>query len=668
MADAARPAAHSAVLLVALALAAAAAGAALPQTEPGTAGIQQSDAGTGAVDDGVGLAGDAADPTLAVPESVNRSSNLTATLSLPETADEPRRFVVRIERVSGGTVANRTLSVAPGETATVDFGACLATTNYLVQVATPDGDVLVADQVQVEQVTPLVALGDADPLRSAFEPTVTRNETLSVTARLHPCVDRATVSLSPREDASAFGWRATVVDANDDGQVAFEWDVDAASDAVLVAGTGTDLANVTVDGPAPYGEYDLRTTTGDGDGRSGRVRVSFANPRVSVYAADGQLTASEAIEAARDDEPLRNDHTVRVLDGNWVVLRFDVDGTLDSLPANASLVAPSRHENATVRVRDAYGGPETGGAEVDLANATRAFDAASGALWYAYRANQTDDRNVFEYAAVGGTWNATARTSVQAVDAVILDVDDGDLLAPDVVELAGSYRLSRTTNLTVSVRTSDGVLASERVAVDRDVFRTRLDLSGVANGTNASVVVAQGDRVLYQRAVVVASKPVLVLHETDAPEDLFADRPVTVHAFVLNRGTAPGNATVAVSLGNVTRTRTTTVPAGEDAVVEVRFPASDVPDGGAVPVVVSMGDQRVQGTASIYHPTTPPPTPSSTTTAATTEPWPTLADGERRPANDPLPGFGPVAALVALAATVALVARRLRPALDGEGD
>lgn len=664
MVDAAPRGVGVVVLVVGLAFAGAVAGAAVPQPHLGAAGV----------DDGEDAVADAhaAEPTLSVPESVNRSSNLTATVSLPSSADGTERFVVRLERVSGGTVANRTLSLAPGETATVDFGACLATANYLVQVATPAGDVLVADQVQVARATPLVALGDDDALRESFEPTVTRDETLTVTARLHPCVDRATVSLSPRDEGVDARWRVTVVDADDDGRVAFDWDVDAPRDSWLAAADGTEFAavdgNRDGDAPVPYGAYDLRTTTSDGESRSGRVTVSFANPRATVYIADGALDATDAIAAARDDDPVDDEYRVRVADSEWVVLRFDTDGTLDSLPDDAELVAPARHENVTVRVQGIYGTMDQDGPTVDLANATRRFDPESGTLWYAYRANAGNEPTRFEYAAIGADWNATVATEVSGVDPVRMGVEHGDLLAPERVVLDGDAAYADGTALNVSVRANDRVLATDSVAVEDGTFDARLDLSGVANGTNASLVVRTDERVVHQRAVVVASKPVLVLHETDTLDDLAADEPVTVHAFVLNRGTAAGNATVSVSLGAVTRERTVSVPAGEDAVVEVRFPASDVPDGGEVPVVVSMGDQRVQRTASIDAPTTTLPTTTSSTTPTGTEPWPTLAGGERRPANDPIPGFGLLAALSAVAAALVLVARRVSPTADADGD
>ena len=162
----------------------------------------------------------------------------------------------------------------------------------------------------------------------------------------------------------------------------------------------------------------------------------------------------------------------------------------------------------------------------------------------------------------------------------------------------------------------------------------------------------------------------LSLRDVRVPDEPERGDPVTVRAYVLNHGTGAGNATVTVSLGNGTRTRTARVPAGEDAVVEVRFPASDVPDGGEVPVVVSMGDARVDRTVSVVDTTLPTATWRTTTRTEPTgsEPWPTLADGERRPASDPLPGFGPVAALSALAVALALVARRVRTDADGDAD
>jgi len=671
MADAARSAAGVAVLAVAfaLALASAAAGAAaVPQPDSGAAAIGDGDDSAGgarAVDPTVA----AAEPTLSVLESVNRSANLTATVSLPASAEGTERFVLRLRRVSGGTVANRTLSLSPGDTATVDFDACLAATNYLVQVATPDGDVLVADQVRVEQAIPLVALGDTDPLRSAFEPTVARDETLPVSARLHSCVDRAMLSLTPRAaDADAL-WRATVVDADGDGRVAFDWDLDAPGDARLAAADGTELAPVDGprggDEPVPYGEYDVRTSTTDGDGRSGHVTVSFADPRVTVYTADGSLDATDAIAAARDGDPVDSEYTVRVADGEWVVLRVDTDGTLDDLPGDAELVAPARHENVTVRVQGTYGPMESDGPNADLANATRRFDSASGTLWYAYRASAGNERTRFEYAALSPSWNATAAAEVSGVVPVRVGVENGDLLAPERVALDGDTPYADGTTLNVSVRANGRVLATDRVTVEDRRFDARLDLSGVANGTNASVVVRTDGRVVHRRAVVVAARPAFELDGFGVPGGLAVDDPATVAVYVANRGTTTGNTTVRVTLGNVTRSRTLQIAAGERESAEFEFPPDALPAEGDARIEVSAAGTTDARSEPVDRSTTPaPPSTRSATTGVTsndrtgTGAWPTLVGSERGPDADTVPGFGETAAVAALAATVvALLAR-----------
>lgn len=609
-------------------------------------------------------AGDvAADPSLSVPEAATRSANLTATVSLPASADDSRRLVVRLEALGGGVVANRTVSVAPGESAAADFGACRPEGSYVVRVATPDGDVLAAGQVDVDRERPLVALGDADV---AFDERVTRSEALDVDARLHPCVDRATLALVPErdgEDAGGAVWSATVRDADGDGAASLAWDVDAPRTEALAAGDGTTVDATRIDaGTVAYGSYHLLATTPDGDGERGRVAVTFAKPTVDVYGVNGTLPASDAIAAARDADPLGGEDAVQVVDGDWVVLRFDVDGTLSTLPANASLVAPASHGNATVRVLEFYGGPETGTAEVDLANATRRFDADSGTLWYAYRAAEPDAEVGFEYAALGDTWNATARTSVRAVDAVSLDVDRGDLLAPDRLTLTGRSALPDGTTLTVAVRTAGGVVASDEVAVSSDEFTAALDLAGVANGTNASVVVRRGDAVRFQRPVVVVSKPVLRLRGARAGdgEDLRAGESTVVRAFLWNEGNAPGNGTVVATVGNRTRTRNVTLRGGETDVVEVALPPAAVADRERVDVVVAFANETVTRTYDVARPATTPATPTATPTEGT-EPWPTLAGTNRGRADGSTPGFdvgGVVAALGALLAVGRARARR----------
>ncbi|MFC6952911.1 hypothetical protein [Halorubellus litoreus] len=608
-----------------------------------------------------------ADPTLSVPDSRNRSANLTATVSLPEAAEEPRRLVVRLESLGVETVANRTLTVEPGESVAVDFGACRPARSYVVRVSTTDGDVLVAKQVEVERSTPLVALAD-DP-REAFRERVTRNETLRVDARLHPCVDRTTLALAPTGDAGGDGdvesvWSATVRDADDDGSVSLAWDVDGARSEALAAGTGTALDATRVDADAgAYGDYRLLSTTPDGDGRSGRVTVTFAKPTVDVSVVDGNRTATGSLAAARDADPRRDEYAVDVVDGDWVVLRVDVDGTISSLPADASLVAPATHENATVRVRTQYPLPEDESVTVDLANATRRFDADTGSLWYAYRADADRDRTRFEYVALGETWNATAAASVNAVPAVQLALQDGTLLAPERVTVGGESALPAGTTLNVSVRTANGTIARDDVVVDDDPFRARLDLSDVANGTNASVVVSDGDSVIAERAVTVATRPLFELRgfrANDGGEDqLRAGAANELRAYVWNRGNARGNATVVFEVGTHTVTRNVTLPAEETRTVDVSVPPEAIPDRERVNVSVSFaGETESRPHLVVPAETTRPPTTPTATTG--TEPWPTLAGTDRGTADGPTPGFGPVAAVAALAAALVVAARRAR--------
>ncbi len=607
------------------------------------------------------------EPSLSVSDTWNRSANLTATVSLPEAAAESRRLVARLEVLGGGVVANRTLSVDPGESVAVDFGACLPANSYVARLVTLDGDVLVADQVDVERATPLVALTE-DPLE-AYAERATRDETVRVDASLHRCVDRATLALVPASDGETSGereavWAVTLRDTDGDGSVSLSWDVDAPPGEAVTVGARTTLVSRQFDTESvQYGAYRLLTTTPDGDGETGRVTVSFAEPTVDVYGVNGTLTADAALSGARDAEPLVGEHAVRVVDGDWVVLRFDVDGTLSELPSNASLVAPATHGNATVRVRDAVAGPETDAAEVDLANATRWFDAETGTLWYAYRADQTNDANVFEYAALGETWNATARTTVRAVDAVTLDVEPDGRLAPETVTLDGDTALPPGTNLTVTVRTAAGVVARDGVVAGPGRFDATLDLSAVPNGTNASVVVTRDDRVVHQRAVTVVSEPVLELRgfrANDGDDQLRADERNVVRAFLWNRGNAAGNATVVVSVGNRTRTRNVTLPPSETRGVAVTFPPAAIPDRDRVDVSVAVAGETTNRSHLVVPAASTPTATPATTTASGTEPWPTLAGTNRTPGDGSTPGFGAVAAVAALGAALAVVAGRAR--------
>ena len=648
-------------LVVALAVAAVSAAGAAGAAFDADPGLADSERTNGSASVGDAALGDDAtvDPTLSVPDSRNRTANLTATVSLPSDAAERRRLVLRFEGLAGGVVANRTVAVEPGEFVAVDFGACHPEGSYVVRLATTDGDVLVAKQVEVDRTTPLVALGDPG---ERFDRRVTRTETLRVDARLHPCVDRATLALAPvppGDDADP-AWSATVRDSDDDGAVSLAWDVDGTVTDALAAGDGTALDAVRVDRTASYGDYRLQTSsTPDGVGDTGRVRVSFAKPTADVYTADADLNATAALGAARDGGPSAEGYPVQV-DDDWVVLRFDVEGTLSTLPADASLVAPERHENATVRASGFYAGVEDEPEPADLANATRRFDAETGTLWYAYRADADRDRTRFTYVAIGETWNATAETSVEAVPAVRLAVRDDELFPTERVTVGGESALPAGTTLNVSVRTANGTVARDAVVVDEDSFQATLDLSDVPDGTNASVVVTAGDRVLAERAVVVATRPILELRgfrTNDGGEDqLRAGATNELRAYVWNRGNAPGNATVVFEAGNHTVTRNVTLPAEETRTVSVTLSPDAIPDRERVDVSVSFADD----TESRPHLVVPAERTATTTPTATsgTEPWPTLAGTDRGTDDGPTPGFGATAGVAALAAALALVARR----------
>ncbi|WP_227134413.1 hypothetical protein [Halorubellus salinus] len=647
-------------LTVAAVSAAGAAGAAFdaePERANGNASVGDASVGEASVGDPA-----TGDPTLSVPDSRNRAANLTATVSLPGDATERRRFVVRLEGFGGGVVANRTVAVDPGESVAVGFGACHPDGSYVVRLATPDDDVLVAKQVDVERTTPLVALGDP---QERLDRRVTRNETLRVDARLHPCVDRTTLSLAP---AGPNGdpdpaWSATVRDVDDDGSVSIRWDVDGPATDAVAGGDGTALDAVRVERVVEYGDYRLQTSTPDGIGETGRVTVSFAEPTVDVYTGDDDLNATGALAAARDGDPHDERYPVQVVDDDWVVLRFDVDGTLSTLPSDASLVAPESHENATVRVDGFYAGVEDEASPVDLANATRRFDAETGTLWYAYRADAARDRTRFTYVAVGETWNATAATTVEAVPAVQLAVREGELFPTERVTVGGESALPAGTTLNVSVRTANGTVARDAVVVDDDPFRATLDLSDVPDGTNASVVVTAGDRVLAERAVVVDTRPILELRAfrtNDGGEDqLLAGAANELRAYVWNRGNAPGNATVVFEVGNHTVTRNVTLPAAETRTVSATVPPDAVPDRERVDVSVSFAGDTESRPHLVVPAETTARTPTTTPAATSgTEPWPTLAGTDRGTDDGPTPGFGATAGVAALAAALALVARR----------
>lgn len=592
----------------------------------------------------------AADPTVEAPAAVERGENLTATVSLPDAATDARTLEVRLDPVSGSVAATRTVTLSPGASTTVDLGSCRPTGAYAVRVASTDGEVLVAAQTRVEEPPDVVSIADEDGGE-----TLSPNGTYALDVAFGGCRDRATVSVDS-DDTDV--WTAVVADADGDGRAGVRWDVDAPAGDALVATDGDEVVETEARNRSEtYGEYAVSVLVDGDDVDRDRVTVSFADPTATVYRVGDADGADDALRRAREGAVASHD-SVRAVAGDWVVLRLETDGTLADLPADERLVHPARYGNATVRV-GSYGYSHVDGHDgLDLANATRAFDPETDSVWYAVRPTDEVDHAVVRYVAIGDDWNATAEAEFDVAARAALAPPDRGLLAPaDDVTVEGRSGYPDGTEVTVAVR-ADGRVLAERTATVRDGrFGASLDLSAVANGTNATLIATRnGDR-LDARNVTVVSRPVVEPRRVSPSEAPVAGDPLVVQVGLLNDGTARANETVTVALGNRTRTMNVTVGPGEYVEAEVAFDA--VPDRERVNVSASAGGETRTNTVEVrtgYEPTTTPP---STTTG--TEPWPTLAGSERPPNDRPLPGFGvPTVVIAALAGLAVLGRRRAR--------
>lgn len=623
----------------------------------------------------VGPATEPVDPSVSVPESVNRSDRLEAAVSLPESAAASRSFRVALVAASGHAVATRTVTVDPGGSATADFGTCVPAGSYMLQVASTDGDVLVASQTAVEPPEDPVTIADWD---GYGEERVRADGTLRLNATFHGCVDRATFSLA---DDDTDVWRATVVDADDDGAVLLEWDVDAPTGAGLTVGDGDALANASQpDGPVSLGGYRLRVSGDVRPPTSGLVTVAFATPDVRAFALDRSHSASSAIDAVRTgDAAAGGGHSERAVaaDEQWVVVRIDTDGTVDSLPADAALLDPARHENATVRVRGPYEPSTAPDTALDLANATRRFDARTDTVYYALRADATVDTSRVQFVAfddgdgnASGVPNATDRVTLTVRNAVNFEFEGPPLLAPEEsVTVRGHSAFADGTELAVSLRRDGTVLASSDAVVVDDRIRPTVDLSGVSNGTNATLVVERDGQVVTETPVEVAARPVPRLDAVHFADQPVVGEPAIVRALVSNRGTSATTGVVRVTVGNRTRTRNVTLDPGgrRELAVEV----DSIPDQSRVNVTASFAGATQSRSYEVATPAIPrttttvgPRTTGATwgnTTVATTDAatsWPTLVGSERQSEPAPVPGFGVGAAVAAVLAGAVVVGRR----------
>jgi len=594
-------------------------------------------------------AGHSADPTVDAPGEVERTEALTATVSRPESATDARTLEVRLDPVSGSTVATRTVTLAPGESRTVDFGACRPAGAYAVRVTTTGGDVLAATQTTVAESPDAVAIAE-----DRDGSTVRPNGTYALDLAFDGCRDRARVSVDrDGEDV----WTAVVADADGDGEAGVRWDVDAPAGDALAATDGDDVIETEArNRTATYGEYGVEVLVDGEPVDRERLAVSFADPTASVYRVRDADSADDALAQARDGTVPAERYS-QVVAGDWVVLRFDTDGTLTDLPREQRLVHPARYGNATVRVEPyGYQGDVK---DLDLANATRVFDADTDAVWYAVRPTDDAADAVVRYVAIGDGWNATAEARVDVDPRARLASPGRGLLAPaEGVLVEGWSGYPNGTEVTVALRDGDRTLVRETATVRGSEFAATLDLSTVPNGTNATLVVTRdGDR-LDARNVTVASRPALSLRGVAPTEEPVAGDPLAVQVGLVNDGTVLANETVTVALGDRTRNVTVSVPPGEYAEVDVAFDA--VPDRYRVNLSASVAGETRSRTVDVTNAAEPATTRRTPTTTGT-EPWPTLAGSDRSSADGPLPGFGvPTAVLTAVAALLVAHRRRAR--------
>ncbi|WP_323677068.1 PGF-CTERM sorting domain-containing protein [Halorubellus sp. PRR65] len=152
-----------------------------------------------------------------------------------------------------------------------------------------------------------------------------------------------------------------------------------------------------------------------------------------------------------------------------------------------------------------------------------------------------------------------------------------------------------------------------------------------------------GDEVMSVNVEIVAAgtepdRPVVALESVSAPESVPADGTANFTVTLVNRGERTGTVPVSVTIGGHVTERDVVVPGNGQAVVDLSFDASRVLEGNRQYVVEANGS-RETGTLAVGE----------------TGDEPTL--GDRDDDDESIPGFGPVAAGVALAA-VALGARR----------
>lgn len=613
------------------------------------------------------------EPTVTVGSEVARAEPLNATVALPSRANDTASFRVALEGSVGSASITRNVTLDPGDSVTVSFGTCLDPDSYVVRVYDTDGTAVAASQTTVRAPDDPVVLDRSEGYE--LESLVDRDDDVSLRAELQGCTDRTRIALYDEPDGATQNpetvWAVTVVDRDDDGVVDLRWDVDDTASSALSTSDGDSLLDVQhPTNPTDYGRYRLVASVDGTDVVDGTIQVAFAAPSVTVFSANRSMTATEAIDAASEDEGSGQSLRDPMFPREWVVVRVDTDGTLDALPADERLVAPARYGNATLRVQGVVGPEEDPSSGLDLANATRRFDVTTGTVWYAFRANRTMDVLRLQYAAFGSTQNVTADAEFRVEPPARLSIPDEFVLPADSnVTVDGHSALPAGTTLTVVVRTDDGVVARDDVVVGEDSeFTAGFDLAGIANGTNATVFVRRDERIVASRPVTIDARSVLELRGFRAAADASTDEAV-VRVYLENRGHSPGETQVVVTVGNVTRERTVTVNATTGRRVTVELPVADVDVGDAYEVVVRAANAtetqtfEVQGSdaPSTDHTITTvgdPPTAQVGTTTA----WPTLAGSRSAPGDGPTPGFGVLLAALALAATGALaVRRRTRP-------
>lgn len=439
------------------------------------------------------------------------------------------------------------------------------------------------------------------------------------------------VPLTANEETFAFGalasgsYRVVVLEAQTGVQVSTtfgvdgeyrpgvvpEVTVDQPADVVSIPVTlpnGTSRATVAIMGDR--GAYRVEATVIDRDG-DGEVVLDWN----TFYAGRGRI----ALRTAGADA-VANASRARDLDGflRRGEYRLAVRANDRTLDRGAAVV--DLEPLQTTRM-DVYEAPDRGSPAASLA-AGSSTDRVEADEWLFV---------VVHGQGLFGAVNATRDLRSVGPDQVVLSVTPED--GGDGVRLtAADYVSVEEGRIVVGFAPGNDALAvGTQYDVDFRISRAHPYRGGdELTSVNVRVVPAGSE----------PDRPVFEVDAVDAPERVPADGLANFTVELLNRGERPGTTTVSVTIGGHVTDREVTVPGNGRVTVPLSFDTARVLEGTREYVVEANGS-RTTGTLVVGN--------------DTGDAGPTLRD--RDDDGNALPGFGPVAALAALAALAVVLAR-----------